>query len=39
MTAGFVSVEIAGGFDGRVLHRDADELVVEARAVGAPPAI
>jgi SAM-dependent methyltransferase len=39
MKAGFVSVEIAGGFDGRVLHRDTDELVVEARAVGAPPAI
>ena len=28
--AGFHSVEIAGGFDGRALQRDTDELVVEA---------
>ena len=29
--AGFRSVEIAGGFDGRPFERDTDELVVEAR--------
>ena len=29
--AGFNTVEIAGGFDGRPLLRDTDELVVDAR--------
>jgi hypothetical protein len=29
--AGFQSVHIAGGFDGRMFERDTDELVIEAR--------
>jgi hypothetical protein len=29
-SAGFQSVQIAGGFDGRPFERDTDELVVEA---------
>lgn len=31
--AGFQSVQIAGGFDGRLLEKDTDELVIEARAL------
>jgi hypothetical protein len=29
--AGFQSVQIAGGFDGRPFEKDTDELVIEAR--------